>query len=58
MAAVAGAVGLAAVQRLSKQRTAAKKEAQLTPVGDHSKKRVVMVTGGTGLVGKGIEAFV
>jgi hypothetical protein len=28
------------------------------PLADRTKKRVVMVTGGTGLVGKGIRAFV
>jgi FlaA1/EpsC-like NDP-sugar epimerase len=28
------------------------------PLPDRSKQRVVLVTGGTGLVGKGIQAFI
>lgn len=31
---------------------------QAAPLADRAKLRVVMVTGGTGLVGKGIQAFV
>ena len=45
----------------AKEETVAAPKASEKPMAaaaDYSKKRVVMVTGGTGLVGKGIEAFI
>ena len=59
-AVAAGAAGLALYQKLTSGPSEAKPTARpgMAPLADRSKKRVIMVTGGTGLVGKGIEAFI
>jgi hypothetical protein len=53
---------MALCTRLSSSATTGKatkvERQEMAPLADHSKKRVIMVTGGTGLVGKGIEAFI
>jgi hypothetical protein len=57
-AAVAlGITGTIIYQRLTKKADAASPTTKaLLSRADHSKKRVIMVTGGTGLVGNGIKA--
>jgi GDP-L-fucose synthase len=57
-AAVAGAAGVLLYQHITSPKKATKVLAGMAAAADYSKKRIVMVTGGTGLVGKGIEAFI
>ena len=59
MAGVAAAVLYRSLNAPAAQvKASSKTRASQAPVGDHTKARVVLVTGGTGLVGKGIEAFI
>lgn len=55
---VAGAAGLALYNKLSNDKGAAAVVKPSAKILNPGKKRVIMVTGGTGLVGKGIEEFI
>lgn len=56
-AAALGAAGMAMYQASKAKAEAAGEDEPLATDVDRSKERIVLVTGGTGLVGKGIEAF-